>query len=221
MKLHFLTLLVISLAVPLPVLMAEGGIPEEETDKPQPTSTPEPILCRGHYHSEEEAVKQLARMAATYSNLDGWQARAENIRKQILLGAKLDPLPERTPLNSVIHKKRSYDGYTVESAAFEARPGYFVYGNLYRPGQEGPASRCALSARPRARPGGRTLSARPATPLRHARPHGCRSLLLRHDWIRRFRTLGLGPRAQAGADLTDVEQHPRYRLSPIAAGRRR
>ncbi len=139
MKLHFLTVLAISLAVPLPVLMAEGGTPEGEADKPQPTPTTEPILCRGHYHSEEEAVQQLARMAATYSNLDGWQARAENIRKQILVGAKLDPLPERTPLNSVIHKKRSYDGYTVESVAFEARPGYFVYGNLYRPvGQQGP-----------------------------------------------------------------------------------
>ncbi len=28
---------------------------------------PKPILCRGHYHSEAEAVKQLARMATTYS----------------------------------------------------------------------------------------------------------------------------------------------------------
>ena len=82
-----------------------------------------PILCQGHYHSEADAVKQLARMAATYGNLSQWQARAASIRKQILVGAKLDPLPERTPLKAVIHKKRSYQGYTVESAAFEARPG--------------------------------------------------------------------------------------------------
>jgi hypothetical protein len=98
-----------------------------------------PILCRGNYHSEADAIKQLARMAATYKNLDQWKARAENIRKQILTGANLYPLPKRTPLNAVVHKKRSYDGYTVESAAFEARPGYFVYGNLYRPlGKKGP-----------------------------------------------------------------------------------
>jgi hypothetical protein len=97
------------------------------------TEPTKPILCQGHYHSEADAVKQLARMSATYDNLLQWQTRAANIRKQILGGAKLDPLPERTPLKTVIHKKRSYQGYTVESAAFEARPGYLVYGNLYRP----------------------------------------------------------------------------------------
>ncbi|MEO2023470.1 MAG: acetylxylan esterase [Pirellulaceae bacterium] len=104
-----------------------------------------PILCQGHYHSEADAVKQLVRMAATYGNLSQWQTRAASIRQQILVGAKLDPLPERTPLKAVIHKKRSYQGYTVESAAFEARPGYLVYGNLYRPlGRKGarPAILC-------------------------------------------------------------------------------
>lgn len=98
-----------------------------------------PVLCRGHYHSEADAVRQLERMAATYSNLDEWKTRAAAIRKQILVGAKLDPLPKRTPLNPVVRNKRAYDGYTVESAAFEARPGFFVYGNLYRPvGRKGP-----------------------------------------------------------------------------------
>lgn len=96
-------------------------------------------LCQGNYQTEEEAVAQLARFSATYSDLKGWKSRAASIRKQILVGAGLDPLPERTPLGSVIHKKRTYDGYSVESAAFEARPGYFVYGNLYRPtNQKGP-----------------------------------------------------------------------------------
>ena len=92
-----------------------------------------PILCQGNYQTEAEAIQQLARMAATYSNLDEWNDRAERIRRQIRVGAKLDPLPERTPLNSIIHNRRSYDGYTVESASFEARPGFLVYGNLYRP----------------------------------------------------------------------------------------
>ena len=98
-----------------------------------------PILCRGYYHSEEDAIEQLARMAATYSNLDEWKDRAKRVRKQILVGANLDPLPERTPLNPIVHKKREYDGYSVESATFEARPGFYVYGSLYRPlGAPGP-----------------------------------------------------------------------------------
>lgn len=97
-----------------------------------------PVLCQGNWQTEAEAILQLKRMAATYSSLEEWEARADRIRSQILTGARLSPLPERTPLNPLIHSKRSYDGYTVESAAFEARPGFFVYGNLYRPlGRQG------------------------------------------------------------------------------------
>ena len=97
-----------------------------------------PILCRGNYHSEADAVKQLARLSKTHSNLAQWKVRAAAIRQQILTGAKLNPLPKRTPLNPIIKNKRTYKGYTVEAATFEARPGYFVYGNLYRPlGREG------------------------------------------------------------------------------------
>jgi hypothetical protein len=92
-----------------------------------------PTLCVGNYHSEADAVKQLARLAATHSNLAEWKTRAAMVRRQILTGAKLNPLPKRTPLKAIIKNKRTYNGYTVEAAAFEARPGYFVYGNLYRP----------------------------------------------------------------------------------------
>ena len=92
-----------------------------------------PTLCVGNYHSEADAVKQLARLAATHSNLAEWKTRAAAVRRQILTGAKLNPLPKRTPLKAIIKNKRTYNGYTVEAAAFEARPGYFVYGNLYRP----------------------------------------------------------------------------------------
>ena len=92
-----------------------------------------PTLCVGNYHSEADAVKQLARLSKTHSNLAQWKVRATAVRQQILTGAKLNPLPKRTPLNPIIKDKRSYNGYTVESAAFEALPGFFVYGSLYRP----------------------------------------------------------------------------------------
>lgn len=107
-----------------------------ETSAP---ASPAVVLCQGNYQTEAEAAAQLARMAATYSNLDEWKNRAAHVRRQILRGAKLDPLPERTPLNPIIRNKREYDGYTVESVALESRPGFFVCGNLYRPlGKEGP-----------------------------------------------------------------------------------
>ena len=92
-----------------------------------------PTLCVGNYHSEADAVKQLSRLSKTHSNLAQWKVRAAAVRQQILTGAKLNPLPKRTPLNPIIKDKRSYNGYTVESATFEARPGFFVYGSLYRP----------------------------------------------------------------------------------------
>lgn len=92
-----------------------------------------PTLCVGNYQSEAEAVQQLKRFTSSYSNAKEWRTRAAAIREQILTGAGLNPLPERTPLNTIIHKKRNYDGYSVESVAFESRPGFLVYGNLYRP----------------------------------------------------------------------------------------
>ena len=99
----------------------------------------EPILCQGNYQTEQEAIAQLARMAANYSNQAEWEQRAAKIRQQILVGAKLDPFPKITPLNPVVRNKRDHGSYSVESAAFEARPGFFVYGNLYRPlGKLGP-----------------------------------------------------------------------------------
>ena len=98
-----------------------------------------PTLCVGHYHSEADAVKQLERISATHSNLAEWKIRAERVRQQILTGAQLNPLPKRTPLKPVIRKAKKYDGYSAQPAAFEARPGFYVYGTLYRPlGRKGP-----------------------------------------------------------------------------------
>jgi hypothetical protein len=92
-----------------------------------------PQLCQGNYHSEEAAKEQLAKFAQSYSNLEQWKARAEQVRKGILRGTELLPLPEKCPLKPIIHSRRKYDGYTVQNVAFESLPGVFVTGNLYRP----------------------------------------------------------------------------------------
>jgi len=100
----------------------------DQTDKKQ-----EPQLCQGHYLTEEQAKAQLAEFAQTYSNLAEWKARAKRIREGILRGAELLPMPQKCPLNPIVHSKRRHDGYTVQNAAFESLPGVFVTGSLYRP----------------------------------------------------------------------------------------
>lgn len=65
--------------------------------------------------------------------VESWTERAEAIRERILIGSGLVPLPERTPLNAVIHGRVEMDGYSVEKVRFESFPGHFVTGNLYRP----------------------------------------------------------------------------------------
>ncbi len=62
-----------------------------------------------------------------------WDARAEYVRRRILVSQGLWPMPTKTPLNVVIHGKIERPEYTVEKVYFESAPGFFVTGNLYRP----------------------------------------------------------------------------------------
>jgi dienelactone hydrolase len=62
-----------------------------------------------------------------------WTARAEQVRRRILVANGLWPMPEKTPANAVIHGKVDRDGYTVERVYLESYPGHFVTGSLYRP----------------------------------------------------------------------------------------
>jgi len=66
-----------------------------------------------------------------------WVSNAALLRRRILLGSGLHPLPEKTPLNAVISGRIERDGYTVEKVHFEASPGILVTGNLYRPTADG------------------------------------------------------------------------------------
>ena len=68
-----------------------------------------------------------------YSSLDEWEARAADLRRQILASAGLLPLPRRNPLRARIFGRIEASGHTVEKVHFESRPGFLVTGNLYRP----------------------------------------------------------------------------------------
>src|SRR5213594_1977425 len=53
-----------------------------------------------------------------------WQARAKEIREQILVSCGLWPLPEKTPLNARVFGKIEREGYSVEKAYFQTYPGF-------------------------------------------------------------------------------------------------
>ena len=73
-----------------------------------------------------------------YPSIVQWEPVADRIRKRMLIGCGLYPLPERTPLKANISGRITHDDYTVEKVYFEARPGFLVTGNLYRPTGKGP-----------------------------------------------------------------------------------
>jgi hypothetical protein len=67
------------------------------------------------------------------TSMSEWEKRAERVRRQMLVALGLWPMPDRTPLNVVMHGKVDRDNYTVERVFFESHPGFFVTGSLYRP----------------------------------------------------------------------------------------
>jgi dienelactone hydrolase len=64
---------------------------------------------------------------------EAWEAQKQQVRERLLVANGLWPMPEKTPLNPVIHGKIARDGYTIEKVYFASYPGFYVTGNLYRP----------------------------------------------------------------------------------------
>jgi dienelactone hydrolase len=104
-----------------------------------------PALCRGGYLTPEQGKAVLDYTLQKCPTRLAWEAHAEHLRRCILRGAGLDPLPRRGPLHPIVRGRRTYDGYTVENVAFESVPGYFVTGNLYRPLKAKPPYALVLS----------------------------------------------------------------------------
>ncbi len=70
-------------------------------------------------------------------NKDEWDVRRKELREQVMVAVGLWPMPEKTPLNAVVHGKIDRDDYTIEKVFFASMPGHYVTGNLYRPKNKG------------------------------------------------------------------------------------
>lgn len=62
-----------------------------------------------------------------------WEARREQVKSRVMLAAGLWPMPEKTPLNAVVHGRVEREDYTIDRVYFESFPGHYVTGNLYLP----------------------------------------------------------------------------------------
>ena len=92
-----------------------------------------PALCSGAFLTPEQGRAVLAAAAKKFSTRESWEAYSDKIRTMMQRGMELEPWPRKTPLHAIIRTPRRYDGYTVQSVAFESVPGFFVTGSLYRP----------------------------------------------------------------------------------------
>lgn len=118
---HLIALLICSLTAVIP---AFAGRQEKDGQ----------VLMVGHCFRKAEAAAVLERLGKTHHDRESWEARRARIRKGILEGARLSPLPkERTPPRVIRHSRKQCDGYTVENVAIETLPGFWLCGNLYLP----------------------------------------------------------------------------------------
>jgi dienelactone hydrolase len=129
--------LIIAVILTLPALF--GFIPSGRADDKDPP----PVLDGVPNDSRLGKPKDLngyfpMKVPATLAE---WEKRRKELRNQLLVALGLWPLPERTPLNPVIHGKIDRDDYTIEKVFFSSFPGHYVSGNLYRPKRSGDLKR--------------------------------------------------------------------------------
>jgi dienelactone hydrolase len=98
-----------------------------------------PVRVRPEGQKSDDARLGAARTLNDYfpftppKTKEEWEARRREVREHLLVALGLWPLPEKTPLNPVIHGKIDRDEYTIEKVFFASLPGHYVSGNLYRP----------------------------------------------------------------------------------------
>ncbi|HNQ73971.1 MAG TPA: acetylxylan esterase [Verrucomicrobiota bacterium] len=92
----------------------------------------------GHAGGPEIRTLDTPRFFTPPTSRADWEARAADIRAQVLVSCGLWLPPEKTPLHAQILGRIEHEDYTVERVTFQSWPGCYVGGNLYRPRAQGP-----------------------------------------------------------------------------------
>lgn len=97
--------------------------------------TQDSLLCVGSYWTEAEAEMMMMEFGREWDDLDAWESRAELIKQGIIEGMQLESMPtESGDFIPLVRNIRVMDGYSVENIVIESFPGFYITGNLYRPG---------------------------------------------------------------------------------------
>ncbi len=115
------------------VLVLIGTTTSFAQDAPKDRRLGRPTDYNGRYDPDDPKQKPLTFAWTAPTSKNEWDTRREKVRAQILVANGLWPLPEKTPLNAVVHGKIERDGYTIEKVFFASYPGHYVTGNLYKP----------------------------------------------------------------------------------------
>ncbi|SKA79603.1 Acetyl xylan esterase (AXE1) [Prosthecobacter debontii] len=67
------------------------------------------------------------------ADAQAWSERRAEIEQRVRVASGLWPMPEKTPLNAVVHGRVEREDYTIDRVFFESLPGHFVTGSLYLP----------------------------------------------------------------------------------------
>lgn len=68
-----------------------------------------------------------------YGSRKQWEARRQELQRQILSAAGLLPMPVKSALHPNVVRHLDYGDYAIETILLETLPGYFLGGNLYLP----------------------------------------------------------------------------------------
>ena len=92
------------------------------------------MICNGRHWSEAEGKVKMEEFSQVWNDSVSWKNRAKSIRENILEGIQWNKISSYdNELNTIIHSKKTMNGYTVENIAIESFPGFYITGNLYRP----------------------------------------------------------------------------------------